>query len=113
MCRDFALLDNTHCSGILSADGHQWADTAIATDYMEKSFVGFPRSYPDGMEETDVDAMAYSPAGFIWDNALAHGKTLRDYGEFTMGRVRSTGLTGPADAKVPWIATTISSITPG
>jgi hypothetical protein len=31
--------------------------------------------------------MAYSPAGFIWDNALAHGKTLRDYGEFTLDTV--------------------------
>jgi len=84
LARDFVLLDNTYCSGILSADGHQWATTAMATDYMEKSFAGFPRSYPDGMEDDDVDALAYSPAGFLWDNALAHGKTLRDYGEFAM-----------------------------
>ena len=82
--REFVLLDNTYCSGILSADGHQWTDTGFATDYMEKSFAGFPRSYPDGMEDSDVDALAYSPGGFIWDNALAHGKTLRDYGEFTI-----------------------------
>ena len=85
LVRDFVLLDNTYCSGILSADGHQWADTAFATDYMEKSFAGFPRSFPDGMELKDIDALAYSPAGFIWDNVLAHGKTLRDYGEFAMG----------------------------
>jgi DNA-binding beta-propeller fold protein YncE len=84
MVTDFVLLDNTYCSGILSADGHQWADTAMATDYMEKSFAGFPRSYPDGMEDDDVDALAYSPAGFLWDNALAHGKTFRDYGEFAI-----------------------------
>ena len=84
LARDFVLLDNTYCSGILSADGHQWADTGITTDYMEKSFAGFPRSYPDGMEDTDVDAIAYSPAGFIWDNVLAHGKSLRDYGEFAI-----------------------------
>src|SRR4030095_12173093 len=82
--REFVLLDNTYCSGILSADGHQWADAGITTDYMEKSFAGFPRSYPDGMEDTDVDAIAYSPAGFIWDNVLAHGRTLRDYGEFAI-----------------------------
>ena len=82
LVREFVLLDNTYCSGILSADGHQWADTGISTDYMERSFAGFPRSYPDGMEDDDVDALAYSSAGFIWDNALAHGKTLRDYGEF-------------------------------
>jgi YVTN family beta-propeller protein len=84
MVTDFVLLDNTYCSGILSADGHQWSTTAMTTDYMEKSFAGFPRSYPDGMEDSDVDALAYSPAGFIWDNAIAHGKTLRDYGEFAI-----------------------------
>jgi YVTN family beta-propeller protein len=82
MVRQFVLLDNTYCSGILSADGHQWSDSAFATDYMEKSFAGFPRSYPDGMDESDVDALAYAPSGFIWDNAVAHGKSLRDYGEF-------------------------------
>jgi hypothetical protein len=60
----------------------------MANDYMEKSFVGFPRSYPDGMDEAGVDALAYSSAGFIWDDALAHGKSLRDYGEFTMGVVK-------------------------
>ena len=64
LAREFVLLDNTYCSGILSADGHQWADTALATDYMERSFAGFPRSYPDGMEDDDVDALAYSPGGF-------------------------------------------------
>lgn len=84
IAREFVLLDNTYCSGILSADGHQWATTAFATDYMEKAFAGFPRSYPDGMEDDDVDALAYAPSGFIWDNVLEHGKTLRDYGEFAI-----------------------------
>jgi len=85
-CRDFVLLDNTYCSGILSADGHEWATTAFATDYMERLFAGFPRSYPDGCDDDEVDAIAYSPAGFIWDDCLAHGKTIRDYGEFTITR---------------------------
>lgn len=84
MVSEFVLLDNTYCSGVVSSDGHQWATTAITTDYMERSFAGFPRSYPDGMEDDDVDALAYSPAGFIWDNAIAHHKTLRDYGEFAI-----------------------------
>lgn len=90
LVRDFVLLDNTYCSGILSADGHQWADTGITTDYMEKSFASFPRSYPDGMEDDDVDALAYSPAGFIWDNVLARGKSLRIYGEFAATEKRWT-----------------------
>ncbi|MDB6023684.1 MAG: hypothetical protein JWQ04_3541, partial [Pedosphaera sp.] len=81
MVREFTLMDNMYCSGILSADGHQWATTGIATDYMEKSFADFPRSYPDMQEEGDLDAMAYAPSGFIWDDALAHGKTVRDSGE--------------------------------
>jgi hypothetical protein len=51
---------------------------------MEKSFAGFPRSYPDGIEDNNVDALAYAPSGFIWDNAVAHGKSLRVYGEFAI-----------------------------
>ena len=110
LAREFVLLDNTYCSGILSADGHQWADSAIATDYMEKSFAGFPRSYPDGMDDDGVDALAYSPAGFIWDNALAHGKTLRDYGEFAITTRR--GKEASRAGRVSWIITTISCPAP-
>ncbi|HEY6563295.1 MAG TPA: bifunctional YncE family protein/alkaline phosphatase family protein, partial [Pirellulaceae bacterium] len=88
LVREFVLLDNTYCAGILSADGHQWSTTAFSTDYMEKSFAGFPRSYPDGMGDDEVDALAYSPAGFIWDNVLRHGVTIRNYGEFMIPRVR-------------------------
>lgn len=85
---EFVLLDNTMCCGILSADGHQWSTTAMTTDYMEKSFAGFPRSYPDGMGEDEQDALAYSPAGFIWDNAVRNKVSIRNYGEFMMPKVR-------------------------
>lgn len=88
IAREFVLLDNTFCCSIMSADGHQWSMSAFGTDYLEKSFANWPRSYPDGMGEDDVDALAYAPTGFIWDNALRHGKTLRDYGEFAMPKVR-------------------------
>jgi len=83
LAEEFVLLDNFYCSGVLSADGHQWTDEAYATDYLEKAFGGFPRSYP----YPGGDAMAYSPAGFIWDNVLAHKKTLRVYGEFAPGNI--------------------------
>jgi YVTN family beta-propeller protein len=88
MVREFVLLDNTYCAGILSADGHQWSTTAFGTDYLEKSFAGWPRSYPDGMGVDEDDALAYAPSGFIWDNVLAHGKTLRNYGEFAAPAVK-------------------------
>jgi DNA-binding beta-propeller fold protein YncE len=84
LAREFVLLDNFYCSGVLSADGHQWTDEAYATDYVEKSFGGWPRSYPyDGN-----DALAYARSGFLWDNVLAHGETLRVYGEFVKSTVR-------------------------
>lgn len=84
---EFALLDNFHCSGSISADGHQWTDEAYCADYVERSFGGFVRSYPyDG-----GDAMAYSPCGFIWDNCLAHGKTIRNYGEMVKAKISPKG----------------------
>ncbi len=80
--KEFVLLDNTYCCGILSADGHQWSTTAFGTDYLERSFAGWPRSYPDGMGPDDADALAYAPTGFIWDNALRHGISIWNFGEF-------------------------------
>lgn len=78
LAEEYVLLDNFYCSGVLSADGHQWTDEAYVTDYIEKFFGDFSRSYPyDGN-----DALAYASSGFIWDNVLKHGLTFRDYGEF-------------------------------
>src|SRR5262249_38366265 len=78
LAREFTLFDNFYCSGVLSADGHSWVNEAYVTDYLEKSFGGFTRSYPDD----GSDPLAYPSSGFLWDNALAHKKTLRNYGEF-------------------------------
>jgi DNA-binding beta-propeller fold protein YncE len=88
--RDFTLLDNTYCCGILSADGHEWTDTGIATDYMEREFAGWPRSYGA------IDSMIYSSAGFIWNDAIKHGKSVIDFGEFTHGQTlwRNPGRNG-------------------
>ncbi len=82
LCRDFVLLDNTYCSGVLSADGHNWSCSAITTDYLERSFSGWPRSYPDGSEPANADSLAWAPTGFIWDQALKAGRSVRIYGEF-------------------------------
>jgi YVTN family beta-propeller protein len=101
LVREFALLDNTYCSGILSADGHQWSTTAFGTDYLERSFAGWPRSYPDGMGLNEIDALAYAPSGFIWDNALKHSVSLWNFGEFTM---ETCGWTDPSHRGNPgWL----------
>ncbi len=80
--REFVLLDNTYCSGILSADGHHWSNSSIANDYLEREFAGWPRSYP----APGGDAIANASSGFLWDNILAHGKTMVNLGEFTTAR---------------------------
>jgi YVTN family beta-propeller protein len=98
LAREFVLLDNTYCAGILSADGHQWSTSAIGTDYLERSFAGWPRSYPDGMLPEDVDALAYSPQGFLWDNAVSHGRTLHNFGEFC---IPECGWSDPTRAGAP------------
>jgi hypothetical protein len=73
----YLLLDNYYASGKCSAEGHQWTDASIVTDYVEKSVRAWIRSYP----HVQYDALVYAPTGFIWDNALAHGKKVRIYGE--------------------------------
>jgi len=83
LAEQFVLLDNFYCSGVLSADGHQWTDEGYVTGYLEKMFGGFTRSYP---YEGD-DALSGSPGGYIWDNVLAHGKRFRSYGEMVQAHV--------------------------
>jgi hypothetical protein len=78
LAREFTLFDNFYCSGVLSADGHSWTDEAYVSDYLERAFGGWTRSYPDD----GSDPLAYAQSGFLWDNALRHQKTLRIYGEF-------------------------------
>ena len=83
LAREFVLLDNTYCASVQSADGHQWTDSAIANEYIERQLSsGTPRSYPGAKTEDGVDALAWASSGFIWNNALAHGKTFRNFGEW-------------------------------
>ncbi len=87
IARHFVLLDNTYCSGVLSADGHSWAVSAFANEYLERSFAGWPRSYPDGLVAGGVDVLAWSPAGFLWSAAAKAGRSVRIYGEMCHGTI--------------------------
>jgi DNA-binding beta-propeller fold protein YncE len=77
LASDFSLLDNYYASGKCSAEGHQWTDAAMVSDYIEKNVRAWFRSYP----HRQTDALVYNKSGFIWNNALDHGKTVRIYGE--------------------------------
>jgi YVTN family beta-propeller protein len=87
IAREFVLLDNTYCAGICSSDGHQWTDSALANDYVERQLTsGNIRSYNSSKGADAVDALAWASSGFIWDNVLGHGKTLRNYGEWMLSQ---------------------------
>ncbi|HWB61930.1 MAG TPA: bifunctional YncE family protein/alkaline phosphatase family protein, partial [Chitinophagales bacterium] len=77
LVKQFELLDNYYASGKSSAEGHQWTDAAMTSDYVEKNVRAWFRSYP----HVQNDALVYNREGFIWNNALDHGKTVRIYGE--------------------------------
>jgi Phosphoesterase family len=77
LARDYLLLDNYYASGKCSAEGHQWTDAGMVTDYIEKNVRAWFRSYP----HAQYDAMVYDKNGFIWNQALDHHKTVRIYGE--------------------------------
>jgi len=79
LAEQFVLLDNYYCNGVLSADGHAWAMEGYATDYLEKSFGGWARSYPFAGD----DPVSFAPTGFIWDHALLAGLSFRNYGEMS------------------------------
>jgi YVTN family beta-propeller protein len=77
LAREFMLLDNFMASGKCSAEGHQWTDASIVTDYIEKNMRAWFRSYA----HVQTDALVYAPTGFLWDNAMSHGKSVHIYGE--------------------------------
>ena len=77
LAKQFGWMDDYYASGKSSAEGHQWTDAGMVSDYVEKNVRAWFRSYPHRQE----DALVYNKAGFIWNHALDHGKTVRIYGE--------------------------------
>ena len=77
LAAQYGWMDNYYASGKSSAEGHQWSNAAIVSDYVEKNVRAWFRSYPHRQE----DAMVYNKTGYIWNHALAYGKTVRIFGE--------------------------------
>ncbi|HYK52688.1 MAG TPA: bifunctional YncE family protein/alkaline phosphatase family protein, partial [Candidatus Eremiobacteraceae bacterium] len=102
---DFVLFDRFEENGFVSVDGHNWADAAYADDYVEKLW---PSAYAGRGRENDSffgdDPPAVPGAGYLWDNALANGRTVRNYGEFVFGtgkdfQYQAKGLRGHTDVR--------------
>jgi YVTN family beta-propeller protein len=82
----FGLLDNFYADAEVSADGHNWTDSANASDYNEKMW---PQDYSPGITRRNRgydfegdSTINLSPGGYLWDAAAAAGISYRDYGEF-------------------------------
>jgi YVTN family beta-propeller protein len=102
LARRFTLLDNYYVDAEVSADGHPWSTQAVATDYVDKTWVfdyapAFYRSYnsefvplaqqfatePLAADPTVPRPAAAATVGYLWDNAFDHGVSFRVYGEGT------------------------------
>ncbi len=86
LAEEFMLLDNFHVSGKCSAEGHQWTDASIVTDYIYKNMRAWFRSYA----HVQTDALVYAPTGFLWDNAMKYRKSVKIYGEASLPEVNDT-----------------------
>ncbi len=78
---EFVLADDFQTDAEVSADGHNWSTAAYATDYVQKLW---PSTYADRGRDYDYEGSTASApsAGYLWDDAIAHGVSVRDYGEF-------------------------------
>jgi YVTN family beta-propeller protein len=92
LARQFPLIDNLYSTGTNSATGHTWLDAAFVNDYLERSYANYVRNYGQ------PDSMVYPKSGFLWDNALAHCKTARVWGEYAPYFTSPSG----QDAKGTW-----------
>jgi len=77
----FVDLDNTLCSGEVSGNGWPWSTAARESDFNVKTV---PLSYA-GRGSPPGDAAADGPEGqkdegYIWDSAVRHHLTMRNYG---------------------------------
>lgn len=101
------LLDNLYCNGEVSEDGHQWCDSAYATDYTERCW---PSKY-SGHGEPDADErLTASPAGYLWDESKAHDLTYYSYGETTNSKASPD--TPPSAAGDPGHGTLAGHLSP-
>ncbi|CAN5778736.1 hypothetical protein BH11BAC3_BH11BAC3_27260 [soil metagenome] len=77
LAEKFGWMDDYYASGKSSAEGHQWTDAGMVSDYVERSVRAWFRSYPHRQE----DALVYNKSGFIWNQAMDNGKSVRIFGE--------------------------------
>ena len=102
LARRFGIFDRFFEDSHISADGHNWSTAAFANDYLEKMWPPdyAARGRPYDFEDAAEASVPHS--GYLWDVAVAHGVTLRNYGEFaTAGPSRPIPVSVSDDALRP------------
>jgi DNA-binding beta-propeller fold protein YncE len=92
LAREFIVYDNFYENADVSAEGHNWASAAIAPDYTVKLW---PNEYGGRSKRYDFEGGEPAntpPAGYIWDNALQAGVSIRDYGQWAQNLKSMDGL---------------------
>jgi YVTN family beta-propeller protein len=98
----FPLLDNFYDPSRQSADGHQWIVEAMAPYQDDIQAPDWVRSYPGG---NAGDSLAYTKQGFLFQEAVDAGLSVKIYGEYVENENFPTPLGHPtwsqfyADAK--------------
>ncbi len=76
----FPLLDNFYDPSRQSADGHQWIVESMAPYQDDIQAPDWVRSYPGG---NAGDSLAYTKNGFVFQEAVQAGLSLKIYGEYS------------------------------
>ncbi len=82
LTEEFTLYDNFYVDAEVSADGHNWSTAAYATDYVEKMWPVYYGGRGGAYQFEGGYPIATPSSGYIWNDVLNHGRSLRDYGEF-------------------------------
>ena len=89
LAREFVLLDNFYVVGDAAADGLNWSTAAIAPDYVQKLWPNVSGSSRPLSDFEGGDPTTLPPAGYLWDNALSAGLSVRNYGFWVENKVHS------------------------
>ncbi|MCF3130350.1 bifunctional YncE family protein/alkaline phosphatase family protein [Streptomyces olivochromogenes] len=92
----YPLIDNLYSDGTNSAEGHHWLNQAFVNNYLQQMYGNYTRSYQTGDPLSDVKS------GWIWDNALAHGRSVTNWGEQIDRYVDASGKGTPAGSWPKW-----------
>ncbi|CAN5184042.1 alkaline phosphatase family protein [soil metagenome] len=97
LASQFPLIDNLYSDGTNSAEGHHWLDQAFVNNYMQQMYGNYTRSYQTG------DPMSNAASGWIWDDALSHGKAVTNWGEQVDKYTDASGAGTVAGSWTSWL----------